>query len=170
MTRALKIINTAGGYIGQEEIQPNLGFKDAIFLAKMIAVGWLKGQSWCAYFGKLVWLEAYADRPEIVTLIKRLFNGSALETLANVRASGKFVVSTTPIPGAMVVYQDGKSAQGHIAPACTGVLPGCIHTIEGNTNTDGSRDGYEVARKERSTVNQNIAGLHIVAYIYPIEI
>lgn len=30
------------------------------------------------------------------------------------------------------------------------VSPGIVHTIEGNTNDDGSREGYEVARRQRS--------------------
>jgi len=30
------------------------------------------------------------------------------------------------------------------------ISDGMIHTIEGNTNEDGSREGYEVARRERA--------------------
>lgn len=169
MTRALKAINIAGGYLGQLEIQPNKGFKDSAFAAKMVAVGWLQGQAWCSYFAKLVFEETYADVPVLLSKVKRLGIGSAIDTLLNYEADKTFTCFSTPKMGAIVIFREGDSHSGH-AGIVTGVFDTYIHTIEGNTNTDGSRDGYLVARKTR-LLNQphNPNGLNIAGFIYPIE-
>ena len=56
---------------------------------------------------------------------------------------------TTPQPGDIFIMDFGKGV-GH-AGFVIALLPnGKLHTIEGNTNDEGSREGYEVAeRKDR---------------------
>ena len=56
-----KIVEIAMNYLGQEEVSGNMGFEDDEFEKKMKAVGWEKGQAWCAYFAELVWKEAYKE-------------------------------------------------------------------------------------------------------------
>lgn len=55
---------------------------------------------------------------------------------------------TQPQPGDVVIFDYG-SGKGH-----TGIIEAVdgdtLTTIEGNTNDDGSREGYEVARRQRS--------------------
>lgn len=59
----------------------------------------------------------------------------------------KDLVVTRPQPGDIFIMDYGKG-QGH-----TGIVEkvekNLIHTIEGNTNDEGSREGYEVCRKQR---------------------
>ena len=55
---------------------------------------------------------------------------------------------THPQPGDVVIFDYG-GGKGH-----TGIIEAVdgdtLTTIEGNTNDDGSREGYEVARRQRS--------------------
>jgi hypothetical protein len=163
-----KIIAIAQSYVGQQEIQPNRSFKDAAFLKKMISVGWQPGQSWCAYFFKLVWLEAYADNAVIKAKINQHGCGGAMNTFENYKTDPLFKTSMIPLPGAGVIFEDGKTWNGHAGIVIKVLDKGTIQTIEGNTNTNGSREGYEVAVKTRALdMPYNPNGLNIKAFIYP---
>lgn len=169
MTRAEKIISIAKSYIGQQELQPNLGFKDTAFLAKMVARGWEKGQAWCSYFAKQVWVEAYADDARLLAKVKACGSGGAVNTLENYHADGTFTVNKTPVPGAIVIFEEGNGPNGH-AGIVTAVSGNIFLTVEGNTNTDGSRDGYEVAAKSHQLdAPFKPAGLNIAGFIHPLE-
>lgn len=62
----------------------------------------------------------------------------------------------TPLTGDIIIFDHGKG-MGH-----TGVVEVVdeqgIHTIEGNTNNDGSREGYEVERKLRQLTDKTLVG------------
>lgn len=63
-------------------------------------------------------------------------------------AKGK-TLSDTPQPGdIMVIYYTNLKRYGHIGMVNT-VGTGTFTSWEGNTNTDGSRDGYKVALQTR---------------------
>lgn len=165
-----QIIAVAKGYIGQQEVQPNLSFKDPSFLAKMKARGWQVGQPWCGYFAKQCWVEAYAENVELLSKVKSLLNGGALSTLENCRADKTFMVNMTPAPGAICIFVEGHGPNGHAA-IVTAAEDINFLTVEGNTNTDGSRDGYEVAPKSHQLNRPfNPTGLNIAGFIHPIEI
>jgi hypothetical protein len=169
MTRAEKIIAIAKGYIGQQEIQPNGGFKDPSFLAKMVERGWEKGQPWCGYFAKQCWVEAYGDTL-FDAKVKRLMNGGALSTLQNCQTDKYFTVNMVPVPGATAIFLEGHGPEGH-AGIVDAVQGNIFMTVEGNTNTDGSRDGYEVAAKTHELGKPfNPTGLNVAGFIHPIEI
>jgi len=168
MSYADKIVAAAKSYVGQQEIQPNAGFKDPAFLAKMVARGWQKGQSWCAYLGKQCWVDAYADDAAKLAKVKALLNGSAVESLHNCKADAAFTVNLTPAPGALCVFQDGSTVHGHMAVCVGGGDP--FPTIEGNSNSDGSANGYEVvAHSRHMAMINNTAGMHIIGFIHPLE-
>jgi surface antigen len=170
MTRAEKIIAIAKSYIGQQEVQPNLSFKDPSFLAKMVSRGWEKGQAWCSYFAKQCWVEAYADNAKYLAIVKECGSGGALNTLENYRNNKNFAVNTAPVPGAIVIFEEGHGPNGH-AGIVTAVDGNIFLTVEGNTNTDGSRDGYEVAAKSHELgLPFKPAGLNIAGFIHPVEI
>lgn len=170
MKRAALIIAIATQFIGKKEKPGNKGFFDAAFQKLMVAVGWLTGQPWCAYFTKLVWKEAYANSPELYKLVNRLCNGGALATLNNHIANGKFKVTMDPIPGSIVIWQHGDSTKGH-----AGILEkydgdNTLTVIEGNTNASGSREGDQVARKPRTLKRPFTKdGLNLKGFINPIE-
>jgi len=169
MSYADKIIAAAKTYIGQQEIQPNAGFKDASFLAKMVARGWEAPQPWCGYFAKQCWVDAYADNAAYLSEVKKLSNGGALTTLADWKASHPQLISKTPVPGAVVIFEEGNGPSGHVG-IVTGVNGNLYTTIEGNTNNDGSREGYEVCAHTHDVTRPfNPNGLNLVAFIHPLE-
>lgn len=171
MTIADKIVSIARGYIGQQELPGNSGFKDAEFLKKMKAIGWYPGASWCCFFYKLVWMEAYADEPDVLKLVKKYHNGSCHETYHNYRASPEFKVRDYPVLGAGVLFQHGKGPSGH-----AGVVPEIIgsysfHSVEGNTNSTGGREGIEVYEQPNRRLHLPFSnGLNILGFVHPIEI
>ena len=74
--------------------------------------------------------------------------GGVLEQWKLIRPEYKIAVGETPQPGDIFIMDLGHGL-GH-----TGIVErvdpdGTLHTIEGNTNDTGSREGYEVARKIR---------------------
>ena len=172
MSRAEKIIGIAKSYIGQLEIKGNQGFVDKAFEKKLRGVGFYTGAPWCAFFGKLVYMEAYADNKALRLAIANNSNGSALETLRNHENNGTFAIGETPKPGAMVIWRMGKGKSGHFGIVeSVDIKANTMTTIEGNTNANGSREGDRVAEKLR-TVTRNFqdAGLNVEGYIYPFEI
>lgn len=60
------------------------------------------------------------------------------------------------LPGYQIMFNHGKG-KGH-----TGVVERVegqiVHTIEGNSNSDGSREGYAVVRQKRRIDNKLLAG------------
>jgi hypothetical protein len=171
MTLTENIVAIAKSYAGQEEIRENQGFKDPAFQTKMVSVGWYKGAPWCAFLAKLIWQEAFAISDTVGSgLVKKYANGSATQTYQNYAKSAEFHVSKTPIVGAEVIWEEGNGPAGHAGIVIEIDGPN-IKTIEGNTNTDGSREGYIAAIKTRAiSAPHSATGLNIVGFIYPIRI
>lgn len=160
-----QIVETAKKYIGKTEKPNNSGFTDATFEKRMADTGWLKGNSWCAYFCELVWKEAYKGNP-FLTEINKLFSGSATATYKNFDVA-KWPVGKTPKPGALAVWRHGNGWQGHIGIVIEN-NGDTFKTIEGNTNDKGGREGYIVAVKKRTLVTPYSAkGLNLIGFIYP---
>lgn len=158
-----KVVLIARKYVGQTEKPANSGFNDADFEKKMKAVGWLKGQAWCAYFCELVCREAL---PEKDAELAKLFSASAVKTYENFKEAGR--VSDTPRPGYLAVWRYGNGWQGHIGVVTEVLTEKLFSTIEGNTNAIGGREGYIVARKSRY-LNKPFApkGLNLIGFITP---
>lgn len=166
MTLLQKVLAAAAKYVGQTETQGNSGFVDKAFQKQMEAVGWNKGQSWCAYFAELAWKEAFEGHA-LLPALDKLFSPAATATYSNFYGSDKFKAGTTPKPGALAVWRLGKGWQGHIG-IVEQVLPnGTFISIEGNTNKAGSREGVAVLRKTRATgLPFRPKGLNLIGFIY----
>ncbi len=165
MTLQEKVISVAQSYIGKTEKAGNSGFNDPAFELNMKEVGFVKGQSWCAYFAELVWKEALKDH-SLYGSLDKLFSASAVATAANFKNSALFKTGTTPKVGAVVIWRHGKGWQGHAGVVET-VGKDSFNSIEGNTNAAGGREGIEVARKTRKHPDSFKAnGLNIVCFIY----
>jgi len=153
------------GFLGQEEKTGNLGFKDDKFEQMMKDVGWKRGQSWCAYFVKVIWINKFEKKyPEL----SKLLSGSTQETWKNFKNdnSGKFTVSKTPHIGDIAIWQYvSKPTQGH-----TGIVVSIagdrFETIEGNTNDKGGREGYIVAKRQRQYSFNATKGLKLLGFIH----
>ncbi len=168
MSHIDKIIQVAKGYIGQEEIQPNLGFKDVSFDAKMKAVGFYRGASWCAFFVRLVLNETYADVPVILTCLLKYASPSTHEMWANFRASKEIITGQIPKLGSVVVWQEGSGTNGH-----TGIVVSVSEdgktfiSVEGNANGNGGREGYRVWSNNHTIgLPHSENGLNILGFGY----
>src|SRR3972149_10261273 len=150
----MDIVDIAVSFVGMKEISGNLGFRDERFQALMEECGWEKGQAWCSYFCELVWKLTYKDeQPLVFKMIDKLFSAGAVNTYNNFKESGWFVVDKKPEPGAVVIWQTWKKGRPHWT-GHAGIVERIknekeIETIEGNTNSEGGREGIEVARKVR---------------------
>lgn len=172
----------ARSWEGQKEISGNQGFVDADFEEKMEDVGWRTGQAWCAYFAELVWKQGYrgiatalsdegsAEALAIINQLSKLFSGSAVATLRNFTKSGDFEVSEKPVEGAIAIWQshrNGKASWTGHAGVVIGAHEHYFVTIEGNTNSQGGREGVEVARKVRKFRWTTQNGLRLKGFIHP---
>jgi hypothetical protein len=158
------MVNIAKKYIGQTEKPGNAGFNSVEFETKMLAVGWEKKQAWCSYFCELVAKEALPNKAKE---LNKLFSASAVTTFTNFKSAG-YTISSTPIEGALVVWQTQKNGKpdwtGHIGIVSKVINNVSFRSIEGNTNSDGGREGYIVADKAR-TIKKVQNGLQILGFI-----
>lgn len=155
------IVDIARSYIGQKEIPNNQGFVDTSFDAKMRSVGFVNGYSWCAIFAHLVFKEALSSVD--YQKVKKLFSVSALATFNNFK-NANYAIKNFPSVGDLVIWQHGNSTLGHEG-IVSSVTPDYKYMhISGNTNSQGGREGIEVAEK-RGSYNKNTSGLNIKGFI-----
>lgn len=167
-----EIVDTAYSFLGQEEIRGNLGFKDEQFEELMKAVGWQKSQAWCAYFAELVWRKAYANQNSLIEeKLRKLFSAGAVATFNAFDKSPDFETTKEPVIGSVVIWQNHKNGvakwSGHAGIVVKVRSNGIFESIEGNTNDDGSREGYEVALKPRKSNYGGKNGLIVKGFIVP---
>lgn len=141
MTLAQKTLEIAIAQIGVEEIPKytNSGPEVEIYL-KSVGLG--KGYSWCMAF--IYWCTQNASQQtNLKNPLKK--TGGVLDQYN----SRPLLVQTIPKTGDVFILDLGKGL-GH-----TGIVEkvsgNIIHTIEGNTNENGSREGYKVCRRKRET-------------------
>lgn len=167
------IVETALKYVGQKEIKNNSGFIDFDFWQKMKNVGFNNGWAWCALFTELVWKEAYQIyNPIMFEEIDNLFSESATKTYNNFKKYG-WTVNKIAEPGSLIIwqyYEENKPTwKGH-AGIVKLLANEFIHTIEGNTNLAGHREGDQVAEKIRKyNFNPVQKGLVLLGFIHPKE-
>lgn len=185
-----KIVEVALSYEGKTEFRGNAGFHDGDFQDAMEAVGWQKGQAWCAYFAELVWKEAYGhfeSTDDEIAELDKLFSPGAVVTYNNFNKEWRhrdkskknqefYEVSQEPKKGDLIVWQSYKNGKahwtGHVG-IVVGVFPdeGKVWTMEGNTNSKGGREGIEVAKKTRKVgadmFRPKLRGLVLKGFISP---
>lgn len=173
MTRSETIVRTAQNFLGETEITGNQGFNDQEFENLMEAVGWDKGQAWCAYFCELVWKLSYINSQDIVRNLDLIMSGSAMGTWNGFKKSLDWETSTAAKPGSVVIWQSYKAGkptwQGH-AGIVESVEDVNFTSIEGNTNDGGGREGYIVARKVRKYNFDSTKGLVLKGFVLPREV
>lgn len=115
--------------------------------------------AWCQGFASTIWLDAARMRGMGDTPFRLDENGYVSLYVPwvaeSARRAGKFVSGSSPelsIPTGSMFFVPGRRSDGHsylhvgIVVADEGDT---IATIEGNTNTNGSSNGYEVAARYR---------------------
>jgi hypothetical protein len=170
------IVKHAENHIGFREIPGNQGFRDKLFEERMREIsGWYKGAAWCAFFVELMWREVYRQIDENIDKeLEELFSASATKTWDNFLNSPRWIASKYPVRGSVVIWQkyyNGKpNWRGHAALLVEKLSSEKIKTIEGNTNTEGSREGQVVAEKTRTMNFNDTNGLVMKGFIHPRQI
>jgi hypothetical protein len=157
------ILETAQSFIGQKEISGNMGFKQPFFLRLMESIGWKKSWPWCSLFCKLVYTESYKKLGLDPKTITKYVSPSVQGTRSNfIKAGYPLITDWKHVkPGAYISWVSSSDrTKGH-----TGILVEFIEngnrmiTIEGNTNSEGSREGDSVAKKTRTATVGSGRGL-----------
>lgn len=138
-TLGKKTLEIAITQLGVQEIPKNSNAGPAVE-KYLKSVGLGKGYAWCMAFMYWCTKEASIQLGVVNPLTK------TAGVLAMLNAE-KDLVTKDPQPGDLFIMDFGKG-KGH-----TGIVvkveKNSIHTIEGNSNDDGSREGYEVCRLQR---------------------
>lgn len=166
-----KIIEIANSFVGKEEIGQNEGFKDKRFRLQMEAVGWRPGESWCSYFSELVWRLAYSHFNSIIASeCEKLFSASCTKTYSRFKNNPSWEVSQFCRAGAIAIWQKYRNGnaywQGH-AGVVISTSEDYFVVVEGNSNNNGSRNGYKVAKNNREYNFDVENGLRLIGFIYP---
>lgn len=123
----------------------------------LASVGITIPASWCMAF--MYWIVEQAVKalvpqskavwiPDLQSYNPLVHTGSVLTQWKQIRFRYRLQEDEPPLPGDIFIMDLGHGL-GH-----TGIIEsidadGTLHTIEGNTNADGSRNGYAVERKVR---------------------
>lgn len=176
-----KIIEIAKSYVGVREIGQNQGFTNKQLEKELLAIGWIKGQAYCAKFGQLVWSKAYANFDStIIYDLNKLFTANAVKTYENFKKSPLFKTASSgkPEPGDLIIWASVKNDElkkvdiwtlGHLGISIEGKQLK-IDTVEGNTNEQGLRTGNGIWEKERDYSFYNNNGLRLIGFVKPREV
>lgn len=161
----MDLVEVARLDIGKKEKPGNTGFHDPLLEKEMRAVGWVPGYAWCAcILEKWVW----QAHPEMKEKVKGLFVPSAVNTYKNLVGSG-YDRTMVPEVGRLVFWQkmdDGKALwTGHCGIVSSVTSPTTFLSIEGNTNSAGSREGDSVQEKARKVDPSVQDGLKVIGFI-----
>ncbi|MFA6573710.1 MAG: CHAP domain-containing protein [Patescibacteria group bacterium] len=161
-----KVVKFSESLVGQTEIAGNSGFTNEKFQQLMEEVGWEPGDAWCVYFAKLAWYNMAPEylRPKILQKV----SGSSWQTWENLRNDSSFTVSAIPKAGDMAIwrtYKDGQPTWNGHAGIVKHLGYGNFTTIEGNTSSTGTNEGYTVAEKTRNIDYTTKNGLRLVGFV-----
>lgn len=158
------LVEAARKDLGKYEKPGNSGWYDKYLQREMEKDGWSKGMAWCAFIVEKWAEEAY---PNMEQKLDKLFSGSAVLTFRNFKRAG-FKISDTPVLGSIVIWQKYKQGvphwSGHAGIVSEVISDKEFKSIEGNTNSSGSREGNVVAEKHRKIV-KNYTGLNVMGFI-----
>lgn len=139
-------------YLGIKEQGKNRGFilkydGQRGFEQMLRSFGWRPGLPWCAFFAKLVIYRSYG--PDVA----RILNGGVHASWNAVKANPNWKIDKRPLVDGLVFWDTGEG-HGHVGIVVSdeGVT---FHTVEGNTNTKGSREGDGVLMQVRPVVIAN---------------
>jgi hypothetical protein len=153
----MKQIEIAKKFIGQKENTGNV-FDENTPLGKILKeAGQKDGEAWCCYFTEAVFVETF----------RALFSASTIQTFQNFKDAG-YEITDVPKVGSLVIwqrYKDGKATwQGHAGIVSKVNQDGSFSSIEGNTNSAGSREGDSVQEKNRSLIKTD-NGLNVLGFV-----
>lgn len=141
MEKVTQLIEVALSQVGVEEIPrgSNRGEKVEEY---MKATGTIPPAAWCGCFAAWCFKEAgyKLDKPWLLAAARNWFKDST-----------KLIKDKKDIqPGDVFGIHNAKLGRIAHVGIIEKVENGMLYTIEGNTNDEGSREGYEVAKRKRS--------------------
>ena len=154
------MLDVAITQIGVEEDAAHTNHGEAV--KYQIAAGLPKGGGfpWCQSFVYWCGLQAYGDANPVPKTggVIDCWNKAKAGTLKTLRKSNGTILPSQIQPGYQFILDEGKG-QGHTGIIESVDADGRLHTIEGNSNNTGSRDGYEVCRQNKRHINdKNLIG------------
>lgn len=153
----MKQIEIAKKYLGHKEKPGNIFDVKSPLGKILIEAGHQNGEAWCCYFTEAIFVEK----------LRALFSASTVQTFHNFKNAG-YEISEVPKVGALVIwqrYKEGKATwQGHAGIVSKVNTDGSFLSIEGNTNSAGSREGDSVQEKVRRNIRTD-NGLNILGFI-----
>jgi len=162
----LKILKVYQKYLGMTELSGNR-FTDENILGKLLhSAGQKDGESWCCYMQEGLFKEAY---PEHFNELDKLFSANCQQTYRNFQTA-EFEITSLPKLGSLCIWVMMKNGEettkGH-----TGLVT-FLHDswrfkcAEGNSNNEGSREGYEFDENQmRETIHSVTNGLKVKGFI-----
>lgn len=130
------------------------------------SVGLSPGYAWCQAFvywcyGKAATMKGIANPVAEVAGVMSCYNAARKNRRAAIILNDGKLKPTDIYPGDQFIMHFAKGT-GHTGIVERAEYKGgivALHTIEGNTNDDGSREGYEVARRQRLLSDKKIVAL-----------
>jgi len=161
----MSVAETALKYVGKTEKPGNMGFTDADFEKRMLAVGFVKSHAWCCYFAELVFKEAL---PEKFAELDKLFSASCVQTFNNF-STANYKISLIPTVGTLAIWQSVRDGRplitGHAGIVVTAISPTQFSSVEGNTTEGGSREGFIVGENFHTVRTNVLTGKKLLGFI-----
>ncbi len=161
-------------YLGVKEIPLNQGFYDKVFEAKARRAGFVNGYAWCMITVEVILIEAIENIERRLavdlSLLKKETQSeitpSTIQTWNNFRESTYWERTDTPEPGCIVIFVNtANRATGHAGIVEKVLSNGFFKSIEGNSNTTGSREGNEIVPKNRLIRDRDNKNLDVLGFI-----
>lgn len=157
----------------QKEIKGNQGFQDSVFDAEMRRYSdFQDGYPWCICHSQYCWNKAFEKfkvDPSIVKSFNKLCTAGVTRSWRHFTGSKEWITSTVPKEGAIAffqMYKDGKpQTEGH-AGITDAFNYKFLNLFEGNTDSEGGREGIEVAEKKRRKDFHVENGLRLLGFLY----
>ena len=149
-----KLLEIATAEIGVKEVGNNAGSRVGEYQQ---CVHVPPGSSWCAAF--VCWCIAQTEQATGITLTGLHRSAGVLDMWHN----SPTLRTQVPKPGDIMIMQHGSTPLGHTGIVISATAS-TVDTIEGNTNSAGSRQGDGVYAKMRY-LNTPKSDLHIIGFL-----
>lgn len=165
----MKLLDVAITQIGVEEDIAHTNHGEAV--KYQLAAGLPKGGGfpWCQSFVYWCGMTAYGDANPVPKTggVLDCWNKAKEGIQKTLRKIDDTITPDQVLAGYQFILDLGKG-EGHTGIVESVDPDGTLHTIEGNSNTDGSRDGYEVCRQTKRNISDHTL-LGFICYTDPIN-
>lgn len=160
-------------FLGTKELGENAGFESPELQELMTKLGWVPGQSWCAYKVMDSWFRYFSQEvpgfKDVLLQIKHILHPHVKTMWDRAKKSPFIQTGQIPKVGAIVCYRVGNGGKGHAGIVTeVGVEEdGTFITVEGNTSASAkynqsNGDGYY--EKQRYLISKS--QLNLWGFIY----